>query len=217
MCNGRGRFGGQTAGGHPKAFPRPRQPLFAVPALRELKSACSVSILLDAVTVPPAFHGVLRGSPGGGQQQFANQTLRVHLLGLEVEAFCRGKRNRRSARRLPRECSRQVWQCSWRCTQKCARSVVTCFLSTYSLSCPETVPCPSLLFCFEKVKGEQKTKKSKDFFLIGPPPKSLENKGKKKTPPQKRKSSQEKTIRKPKKTRKGGTGSETVSKQSSLV
>ena len=28
ISNGRGRFGGQTAGGHYKAFPRPRQPLF---------------------------------------------------------------------------------------------------------------------------------------------------------------------------------------------
>ena len=44
-ANGRGRFGGQTAGGHPKAFPRPKKPLFAVPALRELESACRVSIL----------------------------------------------------------------------------------------------------------------------------------------------------------------------------
>ena len=43
--NGLGRSGGQTAGGHPKAFPRPRQPLSAVPALRELESACRVSIL----------------------------------------------------------------------------------------------------------------------------------------------------------------------------
>ena len=42
--NGRGRFGGQTAGGHPKAFSQLRQPLFAVPALRELESACRVSI-----------------------------------------------------------------------------------------------------------------------------------------------------------------------------
>ena len=32
------------AGGPRKAFPRPRQPLFAVPALRELESACRVSI-----------------------------------------------------------------------------------------------------------------------------------------------------------------------------
>ena len=31
--------------GHPKAFPRPRQPLFAVPALRELESACRMSSL----------------------------------------------------------------------------------------------------------------------------------------------------------------------------
>ena len=40
----RGGFGGQTAGGHPKAFPRPGRPLFAVPALRELESACRVII-----------------------------------------------------------------------------------------------------------------------------------------------------------------------------
>ena len=67
-----------------KAFPRPRQPLFAVPALRELESACRVSILLDAVTVPAVcFSGVFRGLlGGGGQQQFATQTLRVHLLGI---------------------------------------------------------------------------------------------------------------------------------------
>ena len=44
-ANGRGRFGGQTAGGHPKAFPWPKKPLFAVPALRELESACRLSIL----------------------------------------------------------------------------------------------------------------------------------------------------------------------------
>ena len=42
--NGRGRFGGQTAGGQPKASPRPRQPPFAAPALRELESACRVGI-----------------------------------------------------------------------------------------------------------------------------------------------------------------------------
>ena len=55
--------GGQTAGEHQKAFPRPRQPFFAVPALRELEGACRVSILCDAVTVHPqsAFHGVLQG------------------------------------------------------------------------------------------------------------------------------------------------------------
>ena len=44
-ANGRGRFGEQAAGGHPKASPRPKQPLFGVPALRELESACRVSIL----------------------------------------------------------------------------------------------------------------------------------------------------------------------------
>ena len=44
-ANGRGRFGGQIARGHPKAFAQPRQPLFALPALRELECACRVSIL----------------------------------------------------------------------------------------------------------------------------------------------------------------------------
>ena len=37
-------WGEQTAGGHPKALPRPRQPLLAVPALRELESASRVSL-----------------------------------------------------------------------------------------------------------------------------------------------------------------------------
>ena len=41
--NGRGRFGGQPAGGHPKTFPRPRHALCAVPALKDLESACRVS------------------------------------------------------------------------------------------------------------------------------------------------------------------------------
>ena len=37
--HGRGRPGAQIAGGHPQALPRPRQPLFAVPAFeRELES-----------------------------------------------------------------------------------------------------------------------------------------------------------------------------------
>ena len=36
----------------PTAFPRPRQPLFAVPELRELESACRVSMSFDFVTVP---------------------------------------------------------------------------------------------------------------------------------------------------------------------
>ena len=62
-ANGHGRFGGQTAGGHPKAFPWPQKPLFAVPALRELESACRVSILRDAVTV--CFLGTFGGFPEG--------------------------------------------------------------------------------------------------------------------------------------------------------
>ena len=76
-ANGRGRFGGQTARGHPKALPWPKKTSFAVPALREreLKSACRVSILL--------LFRDFRGSSEGGQQQSATQTLRVHLLGID--------------------------------------------------------------------------------------------------------------------------------------
>ena len=42
--SGRGRSRGQIAGRDPKMIPRPRQPLFAVPALRELESACRVGL-----------------------------------------------------------------------------------------------------------------------------------------------------------------------------
>ena len=63
-----------------KASPRPRQPLFAVPALRELESACRVSILWDAVTVPTVcFSGALRGSPEGVSSR--GRTLQAGVLG----------------------------------------------------------------------------------------------------------------------------------------
>ena len=73
MCKWTRPFRGQTAGGHPKAF---RQPLFAVPAVRELEPTVCLSGL---------FQG-LPGGGGGGQQQFATQTLGVHLLGIEKKA-----------------------------------------------------------------------------------------------------------------------------------
>ena len=70
-------FGGQTAGGHPRAFPRPRQPLFAVPDWRELESSCRVSIFQMKSQYPQAaFQGI-----AGGQEK-GTQTLRVHLLGI---------------------------------------------------------------------------------------------------------------------------------------
>ena len=52
---------------HLNASPRPRQPLFEVPALRELESACRVGILWDAVTLPTVcfFFMGFQGSPGG--------------------------------------------------------------------------------------------------------------------------------------------------------
>ena len=96
-ANGRGRPGGQTAEGDSKAFPRLKQPLFAVPALRELESACGVRLLLwDAATVPTGFSEGRRG--GGGQQQFATQTLRVHLLGLEMRAVHKWKVGQKNTR-----------------------------------------------------------------------------------------------------------------------
>ena len=48
-----------SGGGHPQAFPRPRQPLLAVLALRELESACKVSVTVCTV----CFSGVFRWLP----------------------------------------------------------------------------------------------------------------------------------------------------------
>ena len=63
--NGCGCFGGQTAGGHPQAFPRPRQPLFAVPALRELKGVWRGE---HFVRCCHSAHSLLhKGFPGGRQ------------------------------------------------------------------------------------------------------------------------------------------------------
>ena len=74
-------LGDRAAGGHPKAFSRPRQPLFAVLALN-LQG-------LHVVRCRHSAHSLLfrgcRGSAGGGgaQQQCATQALRVHFLGIE--------------------------------------------------------------------------------------------------------------------------------------
>ena len=84
-ANGRGRFGEQTAGGHPDAFPQPRQPLFAVPALRGLEVlaglACCEMLSQYPESALQGLSAVAGG--GGGQQQFVTQTLRVHLLGID--------------------------------------------------------------------------------------------------------------------------------------
>ena len=72
--NGRGRSGDRLPEGTQKPFLGPCSPPFAAPALRELRCCHSTHSLL------------FRGSVGitrGGQQQFATQTLRVHLLGIE--------------------------------------------------------------------------------------------------------------------------------------
>ena len=83
--NGRGRSGGQAAVEQPKASPRPRQSPFAVTAVRELESACRVSMFLRCCH---STHGLLlRGSAGvtrRGKQQFAAQTLSVQLLGIQA-------------------------------------------------------------------------------------------------------------------------------------
>ena len=72
---------------------RSSSPLFAVPALRELESFCRVSTLWDVVTVPTVCCSGVRGGgvTRGGQQQFATQTLRVHLLGQEKKQSGQGK------------------------------------------------------------------------------------------------------------------------------
>ena len=62
LVNGRGCLGGQSARGHPKAFPRLGLPLFAVPALRELESACRVSVFLRCCDSPTVcFSGLCEG------------------------------------------------------------------------------------------------------------------------------------------------------------
>ena len=61
-ANGRGRSGAQTAGGDSKAFPRLKQPLFAVPALRELESACWLVFCEMPAQYPRSAFRVLRGS-----------------------------------------------------------------------------------------------------------------------------------------------------------
>ena len=65
-----GRFGGQIAGGRPKGSPRPRQPLFAVPA---------------KVLAGLAFCEMQRQYPRSSFQRFCwgHERLRVKLLGIE--------------------------------------------------------------------------------------------------------------------------------------
>ena len=74
--NGRGRFGGQTAGGHPSlcsaGIERTRKCLQGYHFVRCCHSTHSL-----------LFMGFFAGRRGG-QQQFATQALRVHLLGLEI-------------------------------------------------------------------------------------------------------------------------------------
>ena len=66
-------FGGRTAEGHAQAFPRPRQPLFAVPAVRGLESACRVSILWGAVTVPAVCFSEIFGDRYRGSAAVCDQ------------------------------------------------------------------------------------------------------------------------------------------------
>ena len=85
--HGRGRPGAQIAGGHPQALPRPRQPLFAVPALTErereregLKVLGGVNILWDAVTVPTVcFSGALWPEASAPICSVMSQDLGAHL------------------------------------------------------------------------------------------------------------------------------------------
>ena len=97
-----GRAVRQTAGGYSNAFPRLKQPLFAVSASRELESASRVVFFVRCChSTHSLLFRVLRGSRGGGQQQFATQTLRVHLLGLDLPRL-----PKRSAKLLKLFCSR---------------------------------------------------------------------------------------------------------------
>ena len=75
-------LGDSVGGGSTKAFPRARQRRFAVPALRELEVLAGLSFCEMRSQYPQsAFQGFSRGR--WGQQQFATQTLHVHLLGID--------------------------------------------------------------------------------------------------------------------------------------
>ena len=79
MCKWTRPFWGTDCRRAPKSLSSAQAaPFFAVPALRDLESACRVR----------STNGLLFGGPAGvtrgGQQQFATQTLRVHLLGLDL-------------------------------------------------------------------------------------------------------------------------------------
>ena len=83
----RGRSEEETAGGHtnvPKASPRPRQPPLCSAGI-ELESACRARSSFEMLSQYPqsAFQ---RGATRGGQQQFATQTFRIHLLCLDLMA-----------------------------------------------------------------------------------------------------------------------------------
>ena len=114
-ANGRGRSGGQAGRGDSKAFPRLKQPLFAVLALRELESACRVSLLWDAVTVPQsAFQSsprVARGSAAVCDPNPPRPFARSRIFGGFVSRFwpsvCTcvwGPLNRKSIRGNPSLC-----------------------------------------------------------------------------------------------------------------
>ena len=83
MCKWTRPFWGTDCQRPPKASFRPRQPCFAAPALRELESACRVSIFWDAVTVPTVCFSKALRVTREGQQQPPTQTLCIHLLGID--------------------------------------------------------------------------------------------------------------------------------------
>ena len=117
-ANGRGRSGGQTAGAHPKSFPRPRQPLFFSAGIERARKVLAGLAFCEMLSQYPqsAFKHSL-ASPGGGQQQFAAQTLRVHLLGLECLSSLPKKRDLLNAKGNGRRMATQlegVLRCKWK-------------------------------------------------------------------------------------------------------
>ena len=82
-ANGRGRFGGQTAAGHPKPFLGPKILSAQCRHWESLKVLAGLVFVRDAVTVPAVCFLGTFGGPQRGQQQSATQTLRVHLLSID--------------------------------------------------------------------------------------------------------------------------------------
>ena len=84
-ANGRGRFGGQTAGAHPKASPRAQVASLCSAGVERASKVLAGLAFCEMLSQysRSAFQGLSGVAGGGGGSAAVCQTLRVHLLGTE--------------------------------------------------------------------------------------------------------------------------------------